>query len=98
MKDTRLLSCACILLAASFAVTLRLASEWEAKLVIYPEGMDLARAQAADEDEEEGDDEADGTVIRNKTETGTSQRIWHAGAALNAEYHFINFNRDKLNV
>ncbi len=96
MKDTRLLSCACILLAASFAVTLRLASEWEAKLVIYPEGMDLARAQAADEDE--GGDEEDGTIVRSRTETGTSQRIWQAGGAFNAEYHFINFNRDKLNV
>ena len=88
--------CSCILFAASFALTLRLASQWEAKLVIYPEGMDLSRAQSADEDEGEG--EADGTVIRNKTETGTSQRIWQDRGTLYAEYHFINFNRDKLNV
>ena len=96
MKDSRLLACCCALFAAFFAMTLRLASEWEAKLVIYPAGMDLARAQAADEDENGG--EEDGTVIRNRTETGTSQRIWQDRGALNAEYHFINFNRDRLNV
>ena len=74
-------------------------SEWEAELVVYPTGMDLARAQSADEEEEDGAaDEEDSPVIRNKTETGTSQRIWKDGGTLRAEYHFINFNRDKLNV
>ena len=96
MKDRRLLICCFALLAASFAVTLRLSSEWENKLVVYPTGMDLGRAQAADEEEDE--EEEDAPVVRNRTEAGTSQRIWKDGGTFRAEYHFINFNRDKLNV
>ncbi len=35
---------------------------------------------------------------RDRVEKGTAQRIWQSGDAYNAEYNFINFNRDGLGV
>ncbi|PIS47024.1 MAG: hypothetical protein COT17_05575 [Elusimicrobia bacterium CG08_land_8_20_14_0_20_51_18] len=100
IKDSRLLLC-CFLSAALFAWTLRLASEWEEKLAVYPAGIDLTYDQSSEDEEEEedeGEEEAREQVVRKKTETGTSQKVWKAGGMFNAQYHFVNFNRDKLDV
>lgn len=99
MKAPRLLLC-CVLLAASFAVSLKLCSDWDAKLVIRPYGMDLQRAQSSDEDgdgEDTGGGEDEAAPVK-KIETGTSQRIWKENGQFRAQYNFINFNRDKLTV
>ena len=111
-----------ILLAGLFALSFRLSSEWEAKLIIYPSGMDLTRAQAADDEETAGEDdeednEEDNTDDSEETvevkkaptkkrmertgkriEKGTAQKIWIEGGVLRAQYNFINFNRDNLNM
>ena len=101
MKDLRLLICGCVLLTGFFAVSLRLSSEWEEKLAIYPEGMDLPYAQAADEDNDEDDADEEGgedAVPQSRPETATAQKIWKENGVLKAQYHFINFNREKLSV
>lgn len=79
---------ACLVLAAGICL------QWEQKLAILPQGGDLLRSQSSSDE----DEEAEYTSRSSRTETGTSQRIYRAGAALKAEYHFINFNKDRLGV
>lgn len=94
-------------LAACLAVSAVLGADWERKLAVYPAGGDLVRAQAADEEEEEesADEEESGrsevknyTSRETRTEKGTSQKIFRAGDSYNAEYHFVNFNKDSVGV
>ncbi len=88
-------------LAACFAAACLLGAGWEKKLAIVPAGADLTRAQAADgEDDGEGDDgeEKEYTSRETRTEKGTSQKIYTEGTSLKAQYHFINFNKDRVTV
>ena len=79
-------------LAACLAAAALLGAQWEQKLKIpVPEG-DILRAQAA------GGEEEDYTSRETRTEKGTSQRIFRDGAALKAEYRFINFNKDRVAI
>lgn len=102
MKQTRVLISCLTLLAASFALTASVASEWERKLVVYPEGRDLSYAQSSDEEEEEGEEaqekDASEQVVTQKTEAGTSQKVWKDASGYHARYSFINFNKDRLNI
>jgi hypothetical protein len=89
MHSRRTLLCCLVLLGGFLTLTLRLAAEWESKLVIHPEGMNLQRAQAAGTFRE---------MRSDPIEKGTSQKIWQSGDTYMAQYNFINFNRDKLGV
>jgi len=93
MRTCRELIWCFVLLGGLFALSLRLSSEWEKKLTVYPEGMDLLRSQAADDEDEDGWTRA---PRKKRTEKGTSQKIWIDKRALNAKYTFINFNKDRL--
>jgi hypothetical protein len=96
MKNCRRPLLALTITCGLFALSLRLSADWEKKLTIYPVGMDLPRAQAADEDETEEEEE---TNVQNyRTEIGTSQKTWKENGVINAQYRFINFNKDKLSV
>ncbi len=78
-----------VLLGGFLTLTFRLSAEWERKLIVYPEGMSMQRAQAA------------GTFRKMRSspiEKGTSQKIWQKGNTYTAQYNFVNFNRDRLGV
>lgn len=97
MKPATLRYC-CLLLAACFAVSARLGAEWEDKLVLPLCGRDLLRAQSSEDEEEDEEEEQEYTSKEKRTEKGTSQRIFREGAALKAQYGFINFNKDQVTV
>lgn len=102
MKAPRFFAGQFLLLAVFFAVALFLSSQWERELVIYPQAMDLPRAQSADEDEaggEDGEAAADEeSPVQDRAEKGTAQRIRRANGMLEARYNFLNFNKDRLNI
>ncbi|MBI3563694.1 MAG: hypothetical protein HY079_00700 [Elusimicrobia bacterium] len=74
-------------LAASFAYALAAGAEWNERLVQRPVHGQVLAGQASGDDEE--DPQVRGSVF---------QRIRKTAAAREAEYGFINFNRDKLRV
>ncbi|MBI4801549.1 MAG: hypothetical protein HY796_03395 [Elusimicrobia bacterium] len=98
MRNYRGLISCFALLGGLFALSLRLSSEWEKKLTVYPEGMDILRAQSAGEGEEEDETDGEETPRPKRIEKGTSQKIWIEKGALNARYNFINFNKDRLYI
>jgi len=81
-------------LAACLAVAAVLGAQWEKELELPAPGGDILRAQAAGGN----DEEEDYTSREARTEKGTSQRIFREGAALKAEYNFINFNKDRVAI
>ena len=88
-------------LAACLSVSISLGRSWERRLALLPYGGDLTREQSSSDEEEDAEDEAETqeyTSRETHKEAGTSQRIYRAGAELKADYHFINFNKDRLNV
>ncbi|HBA59773.1 MAG TPA: hypothetical protein DCZ92_02905 [Elusimicrobia bacterium] len=85
-----------IALAALLGLSLHLCAQWESKLVIYPEGRDLVRAQSSEEEDEEEEEDYAPTVAR--TEKGVSQKISRAGGLIVARYNFINFNKDNIGI
>lgn len=90
-----------ILLAACLAGAAALCRDLERGLYPPADGGVLLRAQSSgDEEEEDGDagEERRYTSRETRTEKGTAQRIYREGSLLKAEYHFINFNKDRLNV
>lgn len=87
-----------ILLAACLAGAAALCGEWENRLYAVPADGVILRAQSSGDDEEEDGEEERYTSRETRTEKGTAQRIYKQGSALKAEYHFINFNKDRLNV
>ncbi|HOW90423.1 MAG TPA: hypothetical protein PL037_09070, partial [Elusimicrobiales bacterium] len=78
-----------LLLSSCSALAYGLAREWERMLQPRPGTAPRQRAQAAGGFRE---------MRRDRVEKGTAQRIWQSGDAYNAEYNFINFNRDGLGV
>ncbi len=87
-------------LAACLALAGSLGRDWERRLALLPYGGDLTREQASsdEEDGEDAEETQEYTSRESRNETGTSQRVYRAGAELKADYHFINFNKDRLNV
>ena len=101
MKTPRAIAGYFILLAVFFTAVIFLSSQWERELIVSPVGRDLPRSQSAGEEGTAGDageEEMAEESPQNRTETGTAQRIRRANGILEARYHFINFNKDKLNV
>ncbi|MFA6433209.1 MAG: hypothetical protein WCW52_00795 [Elusimicrobiales bacterium] len=94
MKAFRVTAWISLLAAALFAEAVFLSSQWERGLVVYPQGRDLLRSQAADEEETPEEDDP----VQNREEKGTAQRIRRGKGTLEARYSFINFNKDRLNV
>jgi hypothetical protein len=75
-------------LAASFAASLRLGAEWNARLVVRPvAGQRLAAQDSGDDGGEAGG--GDGRAY---------QKLRRVGAQRVSEYGFTNFNQDKLDV
>lgn len=107
MQRTRFKFLLAAALAACFCAAVSLGASWEAKLA-GPAGPDLLRAQSSGDEEEDQDDEAEEkqerseerefTSSSSRNEAGVAQRIYREGKALKAQYHFINFNRDRLTV
>ncbi len=99
MKGPRLTLCFLALAVCSLTAA-RLAARWEALLAPPPGGGVLLRAQASDgeEDAEEEAEEEEYTSRETRTEAGTAQRTWRQGNSLNAEYRFVNFNKDRVTV
>jgi hypothetical protein len=91
-----------ILLAACLAGAGALCRDLEARLYGPPPDGVLTRAQSSDdEDEDDGGDDGEAaqyTSREARTEKGTAQKIFKEGQTLRAEYHFINFNKDRLSV
>ena len=88
-----------ILMAACLAAAGALCLDLERSLYPAPSGGFILRAQSSSgEEEEEDEEEVRYTSRENRTETGTSQKIFTEGAARKAEYRFINFNKDRLNI
>lgn len=104
MRGARLHPLYFLALAACLAGAWTLGARWQALLAPPPQGGLLLRAQAADDEEEEEEEdaeeaeEAEYTSRAKHTEKGTAQRIYKENGELKAEYHFINFNRDRAVV
>lgn len=74
-------------LAASLAYALAVGAEWNERLVQRPVHGQILAAQASGDDDQ--DPQVRGSVFQNIRKTG---------AVREAEYGFVNFNRDKLRV
>ncbi len=102
MRGARLHPLYFLLLTVCLAAAWALGARWQALLLPPPQGGLLLRAQASDDEEEAEDsdetEEAEYTSRAKHTEKGTAQRIYKENGELKAEYHFINFNRDKVSV
>ncbi len=102
MRGVRLHPLYFLALAACLAVAWTLGARWQALLEPPAAGGTLLRAQSSDDEEEteeeEDAEEAEYTSRARHTEKGTAQRIYKEKGELKAEYHFINFNRDRVSV
>jgi hypothetical protein len=108
MRGAALKPCYFIALAACLATAHSLGRDWEALLAAPAQGGVLLLSQSSDDEDDEeeaGEDEGsqqeearEYTSRENRTEKGTAQRIYKEGGNLKAEYHFINFNKDRVAV
>ena len=100
MRGARLHPLYFLALAACLASAWTLGREWEALMAPPAGGGVLLRAQSSgdEEEEEEAAEEQEYTSRARHTEKGTAQRIYKEGGELKAQYHFINFNKDRVSV
>ncbi|MCM2268458.1 MAG: hypothetical protein NDI60_11885 [Elusimicrobiales bacterium] len=98
MRGTRLSPLYSLALAGCLACAWTLCAQWEALLAPPPGGGLVLRAQASADEEEADTEEQEYTSRETRTEKGTAQRIYKEGAQLKAQYHFINFNKDRVSV
>jgi hypothetical protein len=101
MRGTRLHPLYFLALAACLASAWTLGREWEALMAPPAGGGMLLRSQSSDDEEEEDGEDAEEQEYTSRakhTEKGTAQRIYKEGGELKAQYHFINFNKDRVSV
>ncbi|OGR81878.1 MAG: hypothetical protein A2X32_06595 [Elusimicrobia bacterium GWC2_64_44] len=101
MKGASLKPAYFLLLAGCLAAAAHLGAQWERKLAVPLYGRDLLRAQSSEEEEEEEEESEEVqeyTSREKRTEKGTSQKIYREGAAMKAQYGFVNFNKDRVTV
>ncbi|NLI10893.1 MAG: hypothetical protein GX447_09095 [Elusimicrobia bacterium] len=88
----------------SFLFTFHFSLQWEKKLSLPVKQNDLLFFGDYSQDEEESEedsgeeDEYEETVVKNKIEAGTGQKISAQGDYLSANYNFVNFNKDRLSL